>query len=108
MNYPFPSMLINEECTIVCFAAPNQNGVSSTAATVTKKCYFEDSTKKIYDSQGKKVASLSLIIIEGDIPELNEKESGTATVRARLYSIEEVKRIYNTDQSVYSIELRIK
>jgi len=106
---PFPRWLAKTDYSL-CLNAEGitEDGEPIISVENEGKCIFSEHSKRIIDSEGKQVALIGKVIIEGDIaPSLKSVSDGVITINEKKYEIYSGARPRNPDGTIHSTQLEL-
>lgn len=105
----FPTELLTTDCVIsVDTQELNEDGESIVYKTEPLKCFFDEASKVVISSDGKRIIIAGTVIVEGDFaPSLSVLSSGTVIINGRAMQIYSSSRLRNPDGSVHHTEFEV-
>ena len=105
----FPDWLLNTECIITVNTEEiNDDGEEIVYKTETLKCFFDESSKTVFSSDGKRITLAGTVIVKGDFaPKLPTVSSGTVMINGRTMQIYSASRPRNPDGTVHHTEFEV-
>lgn len=104
LNPKYLNKLLNNICSIIIY----RQGLSEEGEPLTslnlenQKCFFDEKTKVIMTSDGRKIELVGKIILTGDIaPVVKQISGGQVIINDCKYEIYQASRPRNPDGSVY-------
>lgn len=107
MKIPFPEILLKSKCVVKARGPLNANGVRLDSFELEYRCYFEQSHKVLRSPTGEQTRVLHLILIKGDIIQLDDKAGYEIVVGNKVYKVDSIERLPDIDGSIHHTELLV-